>query len=106
MVLNSISGSYSGASALAVALSHGQSATSIGSQFPDDTIIDILVAYNTGTGVNIADVELQNTNGGGSTTDTAASGMAVHATDLVSITGITLTQLGLQPERYPAITHV
>ena len=37
-----------------------------GGAIPGHTIVDILVAYNTSTGVNIADVELQNTGNGGS----------------------------------------
>ena len=96
VVLNSIPSSYTDAAALATALSTETVGNfNLGTALPHGDIIDILVAYNTGTGVNIADVELQNTNVGGSLTDTAASGMAVHATDLVSITGIALTQLGL-----------
>ena len=41
-----------------------------GGAIPGHTIVDMLVAYNTSTGVNIADVELQNT-GGGPQLDTA-----------------------------------
>jgi hypothetical protein len=49
--------------------------------------IDLLVAYYTGTQVNIADVEIQNTNGSGSITNTGASGVHVYASDILSLEG-------------------
>ena len=49
----------------------------------------VLVAYGTGSGVNIADVELVNTSGATQTADTANAALSVTALDLVSLTGTT-----------------
>jgi hypothetical protein len=67
---------------LGAALSHGHQ-------------VDLLVAYYTGTEVNIADVEIQNTNSTGTITDTGATGVHVYASDMVSLVGVTsLSSLG------------
>jgi hypothetical protein len=47
----------------------------------------ILVAYGTGTGVNIADVEIFNNTGTGQSQDTSNPGLTVIAHDLVDLVG-------------------
>jgi hypothetical protein len=57
--------------------------------FTNGSIEHVLIAYNSGSSVNIADVTIQNTSGHilGGIIDTASHNVTVTATDLVHITG-------------------
>ena len=87
---------FAGAAALASAINTtGVGNFILGHALGHGGIVDMLVAYFNGTNVNIADVEIQNTNGGGSITDTGASGVHVYASDMVSLVGVnSLASLG------------
>ena len=50
-------------------------------------LVHVLVAYSTGTGINIADVTMENTSGATQTADTANGALHVSAEDLVDLTG-------------------
>jgi len=92
-IIDSI-GTYANANALATALSQETIGNFVfGHNLSNSTIIDFLVAYNTGTGINIADVDLHNASGG-NIKDTAAA-TTIFASDMVHLTGVTsLTDLG------------
>ena len=82
-------GNYANAAALQTALTTlGVGDINFGNYaFPTNSIDHHLVAYNTGSGVNIADVELS-TGGASFNTDTA-SGIGVTVHDLVTLVGAT-----------------
>jgi hypothetical protein len=86
---------FSGANALALSINTtGVGNFNLGASLANHHEVNLLVAYYTGTEVNIADVEIYN-NSGASITNTGATGVEVFASDLVSLVGVTsLSSLG------------
>jgi hypothetical protein len=86
---------FANAAALAAAINTtGVGNFFLGANLTNGHQVDLLVAYYTGTEVNIADVEIQDVSGG-TTANTGATGVHVYASDMISLVGVTsLTSLG------------
>jgi hypothetical protein len=85
---------FANAAALAAAIATtGVGNFILGTPLGNNHQVDLLVAYYTGTEVNIADVELQNSSG---STQTNTGAMThVYASDMISLVGVSsLTSLG------------
>src|SRR5262249_47867058 len=83
-------GTFANAAALQTSLTTtGNIIFNSGAGLMHNSLFHVLVAYGTGTGVNIADVELFNQTGVSQTVDTANPNITVIARDLVDLTGTT-----------------
>jgi hypothetical protein len=84
---------YANAAALATAVSGAGSFSFRNGGVGAHNDVDILVAYQTGSGVNIARVDIDNTNNFTIHNTAANANVVVHAEDLVHLTGVTLASL-------------